>query len=269
MRVDERTPFTSGSRAPADRRTLGWLAGALGCAALTTGLLIAPADRVQGDAQRLMYLHVPAAWTAFLAFAVVLLASGAYLIWRDLRWDRCARAAAEIGVVLTALTIVLGSLWGRLAWGTWWAWDPRLVSTALLFLVYAGYLTLRHTWSTPDDDRTGARGRPARHDAIAAHRVARPAAILGIVGFVLVPVVHWSVSWWRSLHQQATVLGPEKPPMDLLMGAALALSVLAFSVAAGWLFLRRVATLEDRVLGPAVRTAGPEPAPSPARRGRR
>ncbi|MGW0435622.1 cytochrome c biogenesis protein CcsA [Micromonospora sp. NPDC003197] len=232
MRGANRTPLTSGPRAAADRRTLGWATAGLAGAALATGLLIAPPDHVQGDAQRLMYLHVPAAWTAYLAFAAVLVTSIAYLIRRDLRWDRCARAAAEIGVALTALTIVLGAVWGQLVWGTWWAWDPRLVSTVLLLLVYTACLTTRH--------------HTAGGDEPAAHRAAYRAARLGIGGFALVPLVHWSVVWWRSLHQPATVLAPGKPPIELLMGIALLLSVLACTVGASWVFLCRVATLEDQ-----------------------
>lgn len=243
-----RIPLTSGPRAAADRRTLGWATAGLTGAALTTGLLIAPPDHIQGDAQRLMYLHVPAAWTAYLAFAAVLVASIAYLIRRDLRWDRCARAAAEIGVGLTALTIALGAVWGQLVWGTWWAWDPRLVSTVLLLLVYAACLTTRH--------------HPGCGDEPAAHRAAHRAARLGIAGFALVPLVHWSVVWWRSLHQSATVLTPGKPPIDLLMGIALLLSVLACTVGASWVFLCRVASLEDQVRDQTDRLAARTLAPA-------
>ena len=232
--VDRRTPLTAGVHPAADRRTVGWLAAGLAAGAVPTGLVIAPVDGLQGDAQRLMYLHVPAAWTAFLAFGAVLGASVGYLVSRDLRWDRCARAAAEIGVGLTALTILLGAIWGRAVWGAWWAWDPRLVSTALLLLVYAGYLATR---------RAVADGHP-EHDPLVAHRIARPAAAIGIAGFALVPVVHFSVVWWRSLHQPATILAPGRPPIEPLMATALALSLAAFTAGALWLFLRRLATIE-------------------------
>jgi heme exporter protein C len=224
------------ARAAAARRTMAWLAGGLAAAALLTGGLVAPPDAVQGQAQRLMYLHVPAAWVAFAAFAVVLAASLAYLIGGDLRWDRFARVAAEIGVVLTAVAIATGSLWGQLVWGTWWAWDPRLVSTALLFLVYAGYLALRRAIR----ERIGA---PDGHDP----RVARPAALVGVMGFVIVPVVHFSVVWWRSLHQQATVLAPQRPPIDPRMGLALLLALAATSVATLCVLLHRVIVLERRL----------------------
>lgn len=225
---------TADGRRAADRRTLGWLAAGLIAAAVPAGLLIAPPDQSQGNAQRLMYLHVPAAWTAYLAFAAVLAASLGYLATRDLRWDRCARVAAELGVGLTALTIALGAVWGRAVWGTWWDWDPRLVSTALLLLVYAGYLARRRVLAE----------RHAEADPLAAHRVAQLSAFTGMAGFVLVPVVHFSVVWWRSLHQPATILAPERPPIHPLMATALLLSLAAFTVSALWIFLRRLAALD-------------------------
>ncbi|PZG24075.1 cytochrome C biogenesis protein [Micromonospora craterilacus] len=240
-------------RGAAARRTAGWTAGGLAVGAAVAGALLAPADAAQGQAQRLMYLHVPAAWVAYLAFAVVLAASGAYLIGGDLRWDRFARAAAEIGVALTALTITTGAIWGQLVWGTWWAWDPRLVSTALLLLAYAGYLALRRTLA----ERAGG---PDGGD----RRVARPAAVAGITGFLLVPVVHFSVLWWRSLHQQATILAPARPPIDSRMALALLLAVAAASAAALCVLAHRVMRLERRLGAlperPAPSRAGRDPA---------
>ncbi|MGC1215474.1 MAG: cytochrome c biogenesis protein CcsA [Micromonospora sp.] len=232
-------------RAAASRRTLAWCAGGLAVAAAVVGGFLAPPDAVQGETQRLMYVHVPAAWVAYAAFAVVLVTSMAYLIGGDLRWDRFARAAAEIGVALTAVAIGTGAYWGHLVWGTWWAWDPRLVSTALLLLAYAGYLALRRAVA----ERTDATDT--------AHRVARPAALAGVSGFLLVPVVHFSVVWWRSLHQQATVLAPERPPIDPRMGAALLLGVAAASAAALSVLLHRVVVLERRLGPPATGDARP------------
>lgn len=212
---------------------------ALTCAAaLIVALVVAPPDALQGQAQRLLYVHVPAAWLAYACFAVVLVASVAYLLRRDLRWDRRAQAAGELGVGMTALAIVLGSLWGRPVWGTWWVWDPRLVTTVVLLLVYAGYLSVR---GLGDDRATGA----------------RRAAAIGILGFVNVPVVHFSVVWWRTLHQPATVLSPDPAPMDGRMALALLLSVLAFSLA-GWLVVRRrVRALAERDGGPAPQDPPP------------
>ncbi|MBX6356785.1 MAG: cytochrome c biogenesis protein CcsA [Micromonosporaceae bacterium] len=218
--------------AAAGRRNLGWFAAGVGGAGLVSGLFVAPPDAVQGDAARLMYLHVPAAWTAYLAYAVVLVASAAYLGRRDLRFDRYAQAAAEIGVGMTALTIAIGGIWGRAVWGVWWAWDPRVVSTALLLVVYAAHLAVRRMDADP-------------------HRGARRAAVLGIAGFAMLPVVHFSVVWWRSLHQPATVLGPSTdPPIDPVMLATLTLCLGAFIATASWLFLHRVQSL---------RAAGQEP----------
>ena len=244
------TPARAGRCAPGNRRTLGWLAAGLTAAATAAGLVIAPPDAVQGDAQRLMYLHVPAAWTAYLAFAAVLAASIGHLATGDPRWDRCARAAAELGVGLTALTIALGALWGRAVWGVWWAWDPRLVSTALLLLVYAGYLAARHILG------------PGRR-APAPHQAGGPVAIIGVAAFALVPLVHFSVVWWRSLHQPATVLAPHRPPIDPLMAAALLLSLAAFTTATAWIFLRRLAALQPAPA--AARTPAPSPTPAETR----
>ncbi|MEU4244684.1 cytochrome c biogenesis protein CcsA [Actinoplanes sp. NPDC026619] len=233
------TPLLAGPRAAADRRNVGWGAAGLSAAGLLVGLTVAPADAVQGQAQRLMYLHVPAAWTAYLAFFAVLICSGGYLVWADPRWDRAARAAAEIGLASTALTFAAGTLWGRLTWGVWWAWDPRIVSTIAMFLVYLAQTTLR--WSDED-----------------GHRGARRAAWLGLAGFLIVPVVHFSVVWWRSLHQQATLLAPNvAPPINGLMLTALLLCVAASTVAAAWVFLHRLAVLETCA---AVDSPAPRPA---------
>ncbi|NES16916.1 MULTISPECIES: cytochrome c biogenesis protein CcsA [Micromonospora] len=240
------------------RRTTAWIAAGLATAAGFTGALLAPADAAQGQAQRLMYLHVPAAWVAYLAFAAVLAASVAHLINGDLRWDRVARAGAEIGVVLTAVAIGTGSLWGHLVWGTWWAWDPRLVSTALLLLAYTGYLALRRALA----ERTGG---PDGGD----RRISRPAAVAGIAGFLLVPVVHFSVLWWRSLHQQATILAPERPPIDPRMALALLLAVAAASTVALLALAHRVLRLERRVAAtgeaPTTGTGTGRRSPAPVR----
>lgn len=172
--------------------------------------LAAPPDRLQGDLQRLMYVHVPAAWLAYLSFGLTLAGSVAQLRRRQDRWDRLAASAAEVGVFFTGLAIVLGAIWGKPVWGVWWTWDPRLVTTAVLLFIYLGYLALRR--ATVD----------------AAQR-ARRSAIFGIVAFVQVPVVHFSVLWWRSLHQPPTVLRPGDPTIDHSMLAALLVNVVAFT----------------------------------------
>ena len=131
------------------------LAGLAASAGLS--LLVAPPDAIQGEVQRLMYVHVPAAWLAYLSFTVVFAASVAYLVTSRTRWDRLAAASAEVGVLFCALTIVLGALWGRPVWGTWWTWDPRLTTTAVLLLVYLGYLALRQMADSPAAGPAGRR----------------------------------------------------------------------------------------------------------------
>jgi heme exporter protein C len=198
-------------------------------------LVVAPPDAVQGQVQRLMYVHVPAAWLAYLAFGVVFVASVAYLKSGRTRWDRLGVASAEVGVLFTALTIVLGSLWGKPVWGTWWTWDPRLTTTAVMLLIYLGYLALRQMADSPT-------------------RRARWSAVVGVVGFVDVPIVHMSVTWWRSLHQAPTVLRPGAPTIAGSMLVALLVGVVAFTVLYVYLIaLRlRVGRLEDRAASEAL-----------------
>lgn len=199
-------------------------------AAGLAGAVLAPPDRFQGDYQRLMYVHVPTAWVAYLCFGLTGLASALWLWRRGARFDRLAAASAELGVLFTGLTIVLGSWWGKPVWGVWWTWDPRLVTTALMFFVYLGYLALRR----------------ATLDPVAR---ARRSAVLGVVAVVQVPVVHMSVVWWRALHQPPTVLKPGDPTIDHRMLAVLLLNVVAFTVFAGMLLRARLrlTALEDEL----------------------
>ena len=195
------------------------------------GLVIAPQDAVQGDAQRIMYLHVPAAWAMYLAFFVTTLASVLWLVprTRSMVWDRVAGSSAEIGLILTGLTLVLGSLWGRPIWGVWWAWDARLVTTAVLFFLYLGLLALR---AIPADPNVRA----------------RRSAITALIVFIDVPIVHFSVNWWRTLHQEATVFNPElNPQIEGTMALTLWIGVLAFTLLYLALLDRRyrLATLEE------------------------
>jgi heme exporter protein C len=214
---------------------LGWLSLAALAVSAIMSLAVAPPDADQGNVQRLMYIHVPAAWLAYLSFAVVFVASIAYLATRKSRWDRMAAASAEVGVLFTTLTIVLGSLWGKPVWGTWWTWDPRLTTTAILLLIYVGYLAVRRLPDSPT-------------------RRARWAAVVGIVGFVDVPIVHLSVTWWRGLHQGPTIRLLQAPTIAPVMLAALLVGVLAFTLTYLYLMaLRlRVGRLEDRAVAEAL-----------------
>jgi heme exporter protein C len=170
-----------------------YLANGLGMVALLTvlvglylALVYAPADTLQGDVQRIMYIHVPTAWVAFFAFFVVFVSSLVYLWKRLPEADRLAYASAEIGVLFTGLTLIDGSIWGKPTWGIWWTWDARLTTTAILFVIYVGYLMLRSFVDETD-------------------RRARLAALVGIVGFIDVPIIYMSVLWFRTLHQPPSI----------------------------------------------------------------
>jgi heme exporter protein C len=195
------------------------------------GLVLSPPDAVQGESVRYLYLHVPAAWLAYLSFFVTALGSVLWL-WKRTRnpgWDRLAGASAEIGVFFTALCLLTGSLWGRETWGSYWTWDARLTTTAMLLLLFIGYLALRRLPAPPDVR-------------------ARRCAIAGIIAFVDVPIVHKSVEWWRTLHQPSTVkLGDAE--IDGLMLFSLFVGVVAFTLLYVWLVIHRtrVAFLEDAV----------------------
>ena len=204
-------------------RLLGWAALAAVIGASGFGLFVVPPDANQGDAQRIMYPHVASAWLAYLSFGVTAVAGVMWLWRRDLRWDAVALSGAEIGVMFTALAIWAGMMWGRPVWGTFWTWDPRLTTTALLLALYVGYLLLR---ALTDD--------PARR--------ATRAAIAGLVAAVDIPLVHFSTEWWRGLHQTATFLSPNTildPPAPVLFRIALVAMVLALTLAWGYLMIRR------------------------------
>jgi heme exporter protein C len=170
-------------------RVLGWLSAVTLAIGLVMAFGVAPRETSQGNVQRIMYVHPPLAWVAYVAFAVVAVASIAYLVRRRPAADHVAHASAEVGVVFTGLAIATGSIWGKPTWGTWWTWDARLTSVAILFVMYVGYLLLR---STIED-----------HD-----RAARYCAVLGIVAALDMPLVHFSVYWWRTLHQPPSLMKP-------------------------------------------------------------
>jgi heme exporter protein C len=213
-------------------RALGWLAVLALVAGLVAAFGYAPREVVQGKVQRIMYLHVPAVLTAYLAFGLVFLGSVGYLLTRRPGWDRLAMAAAEPGVIFTGITIASGSIWGKPTWGTWWTWDARLTSTAVLFLVYVGYLLLRGMIDEPD-------------------RQARAAAVVGILGAANIPIVHFSVKWWRALHQPATILGPEPSPIAAPIALTLLVNWIAFTLLLLYLLAKRaeIAKIEDMHAG--------------------
>jgi len=198
--------------------------------AFAVGLAVPP-DAVQGDLQRIMYVHVPSAWLAYLAFGITMIGSVVYLATGNLRWDRLAGASAEVGVVFTGLALATGSIWGKPVWGVWWTWDARLVLTAAMFFVYLAYLALRR----------GGDG---------ADRRAKRSAVFGIVAALQIPVVHFSVVWWRGLHQPPTVLRPDNPQIDPPLLFALLMAVFAFTLAYAALVRRRIAlaTAEDSLI---------------------
>ena len=193
------------------RRLLGGVTLAGLVAGLVMAFGVAPREATQGNVQRIMYLHVPSVWVAYLAFAVVLVASIAYLIRRAEAADRLAHASAEVGVLFTGLTIATGSIWGKPTWGTWWTWDARLTTVSILFVMYLGYLLLRGMI----DDR---------------ERGARFAAVLGIVAAFNIPLVHFSVYWWRTLHQPPSLMKPGPAPMPGVIVAALLVNFATFTL---------------------------------------
>jgi heme exporter protein C len=194
---------------------LGWL--------VAFGLGFSPADRDQEEAVRILYVHVPTAWIAYLAFVVTAVCSALYLFTKkhSLGFDRVAGASAEIGVVFMALTLVSGMLWGRITWGVFWQWDARLTTTALLFVTYVGYLAVRNL--------------DGGHD-----QRAKRSAIIGLLAVIEIPLVHFSVKMWRSLHQDASVADPTGDvKMDGLMLFSLFVGVVAFTLLYVWLLLHR------------------------------
>jgi heme exporter protein C len=176
-----------------------------------------------GQLQRIFYFHVPAAWVAYVAFAVVFVGSIAYLRTAARRWDLLAHASAEIGVVFCSIVLLTGPIWARPVWGTYWQWDARLTSALVMWLTYVGYLLLRGL-------------------AVDPSRAGRLAAVVGIVGFINVPIVHFSVRWWRTLHPQGPT--PADPSTGSGLGApellAFFTALAAFTLLFAWLVAVRV-----------------------------
>jgi len=165
---------------------------------LIDGLVFAPPDYQQGDAYRIIYVHVPSAWMSLFCYTAMATAGAIGLIWRIKMAHAVAAATAPIGASFTLLALLTGSLWGKPMWGTYWAWDPRLTSELILLFLYIGVMSLRPAFEEPD-------------------RGDRAAALLAVVGVVNVPIIHFSVVWWNSLHQGATIVKLDKPSIELSM----------------------------------------------------
>jgi len=200
---------------------LKWGTAVLLAAGLYLGLIASPADYQQGDSVRIMYIHVPAAWMAMFCYTTLAVASAVALIWKHPLADLAGRATAPVGACFTFLALVTGSLWGKPMWGAWWVWDARLTSVLVLLFLYLGYIALANAF----DD---------------AGRGARASAILALVGFVNVPVIKFSVDWWNTLHQPASVLKIGGPSIHASMLAPLILMALAFTGLYLWLLLVRI-----------------------------
>ncbi len=233
--------------------TLGGTAAVL----LASGLymsLNSPAEETQGEAAKLLYVHVPSVITAYIALGVGLLAAVWYLIRRSPPADLLSASAIEIGVLFTGLTLLTGMIWGRHVWGLWWDWgDARMMSTAVLFFFYVGYLALRRAIADP-------RVRATR------------CAILGVIAFVQVPVVHYSVLWFRTLHQGPTIIRPDvaNATMDESFGRPLVVSIMGFALLLAFLLTTRfrLACIEAEVADLSLRDSPVGGAVTPPRLGR-
>ncbi len=227
-------------------RLLPWAAGGAAVflgVGLWSALFVSPADYQQGETVRIMYVHVPAAWMAMFVYTNIALAGAATLVWRHPLADVAGRAMAPVGAAFTFLCLVTGSLWGKPMWGTWWVWDARLTSVLILFFIYLAYMALNSAFDEPE-------------------RGARASAVLALVGAVNLPVIKFSVDWWNTLHQPASVTRLDAPAIHssmLLPLLAMALGYTLFFVAVtlvrvrAGLIERRLAVLQQaRVAGTAM-----------------
>lgn len=190
---------------------LAWSAGILIAVGLYGGLVFAPPDYQQGDGFRIIYVHVPCAWLSLMIFTTMAVSSAVGLIWRMKVAYAVAASCAPIGASFTAAALLTGMLWGRPMWGTYWVWDPLLTAELVLFFLYLGYIGLRASF---DDTQ----------------RADRASAVLAIVGFIDVPIVHFSVIWWNSLHQAPSVMKLGKPTIALPMLIPLLIMFVGFTV---------------------------------------
>jgi heme exporter protein C len=200
---------------------LAWPAAAIIVGALYGGLVLAPPDYQQGEGFRIIYVHAPSAWMSLMVYTAMAIAAGVGLIWRMKVAHAVATSSAPIGASFTVAALATGMLWGRPMWGTYWEWDPRLTSELLLLFLYLGYMGLR---SSIDD--------PQRAD--------RASALLAVVGVINVPIIHYSVEWWNSLHQTASVMRVGRPAMPASMLVPLLMMIFGFTLLYGALLLTRL-----------------------------
>jgi heme exporter protein C len=201
----------------------GWTCLLFTLAGLYYSLLVAPPDYQQGDGYRIMFIHVPAAWMSMFVYMVMAIAGGIGLIWRIKLAEVIAASSAPLGAAFTFLALATGSLWGKPMWGTWWVWDARLTSELILLFLYLGVIALN---SAIEDKRTAARA----------------SAVLALVGVVNIPIIHYSVVWWNTLHQPSSfsaVTTLEAPAIHLSMQIPLLLMVIAFKLYYGLAVLLR------------------------------
>ncbi len=208
------------------------LTALLFAAGLMLALIASPPDYQQGETVRIMYIHVPSAWMAMSAYVVVAAGSASALVWRHPLGDVIARAASPVGAAFTLLALVTGSLWGKPMWGTWWVWDARLTSVLILFFLYLGYIALANAFDDPT-------------------RGARAAAILALVGFVNVPIIKFSVDWWNTLHQPASVIRLGGTAIDPSLLYPLLVMALAFFLL---FFTLHLAAMRNEILRRRVRS---------------
>jgi len=204
-----------------------WLGGlCLLCllSGLYLGLVVAPADYEQGDSYRIIFIHVPSAWMSMFVYVVMATSSAIFLIWRLKIADIVAVASAPIGAAFTAIALLTGSFWGKPMWGTWWIWDARLTSELILLFLYLGYMALREAMDSQQS-------------------ASKAAAILAVVGVVNIPIIHFSVEWWNTLHQPATITKFDKPSMHISMLRPLLLMVAAFQLLYFYNLMVRVRSL--------------------------
>jgi len=188
---------------------LGWVTFIVTMFALYMTFIYAPMEKVMGVVQKIFYFHVASAWNAFFAFFIVFVASIAYLLNKNEKWDTIAKVSAEIGVVFTTIVLVTGPIWGHAAWGRWWTWEPRLTTTLILWFIYLAYVLVRAS-------------------SIEGEKKATMAAVFGIIGFIDVPIVFFAIRWWGSLAHPEVVTG-SGGGLDPRMLHALITSVIAFT----------------------------------------